>query len=219
MSTILVSSLPDYARSPERPDHGAPRQIEIVTTRAQRSARPRLAYALIAVGGIFLIFMAQLGVSIALSDGAYKISSLNSAQRDLTREASALNEVNNLNASPQNLRTLAAGIGMGSGGAAAFINSGSGKVTGIAAPAEKSGAGSSSNVPNGALPTAKQKAKEAAATATPPAVAATTNSPETENPTITVEGSTPTAAGAPAASTSTTSIPSSSGALPSPVTH
>ena len=126
MSTILVSSLPDYARSPERPDHGAPRQIEIVTTRAQRSARPRLAYALIAVGGIFLIFMAQLGVSIALSDGAYKISSLNSAQRDLTREASALNEVNNLNASPQNLRTLAAGIGMGSGGAAAFINSGSG---------------------------------------------------------------------------------------------
>lgn len=222
MSTILASSLPDYARSPERPDLGAPRQIEIVSTRAQRSARPRMAYALIAVGGIFLIFLAQLGVSIALSDGAYKIAGLNSTQRSLAQSASAYNEINNLNASPQALRKAATGLKMVTGASSAFINAETGKVTGDPVKAGKDGTGTNTDIPNNALAgtpastTAKESASDPVVSKAPAA-----GTLETNNDTINTDndGGSTTAAGAPAASGDATSIPSTTGALPSPVTH
>ncbi|MCU1558700.1 MAG: hypothetical protein JWN09_2695, partial [Microbacteriaceae bacterium] len=51
MSTNLAYELPSRApREEERQRH-----IEIVSTRNQRRARPRLVYALVAVGGLFVI--------------------------------------------------------------------------------------------------------------------------------------------------------------------
>jgi len=105
----LAYSLPQ--RSP-RIDEAEPRHVEIVSTRAQRRARPRIVYALATIGGLFALFLAQLLLSIRISDGAYEISALRVEQRDLTRVEQSLAEQLELLASPQNLATRAEGLGM-----------------------------------------------------------------------------------------------------------
>ena len=108
----LAYSLPQ--RSPRRDDSPQqnPRHVEIVTTRAQRRARPRIVYAMATVGGLFALFLAQLFLSIVISDGAYEISALRIEQRNLTRVEQSLNEDLELLASPQNLATRAESLGM-----------------------------------------------------------------------------------------------------------
>ncbi len=109
MSTATAHSLP--ARSPrEVQEH--PRHIEIVSTRGQRRARPRIVYGLVAVGGLFVILMAQLLLSIALSSGSYQISSLQAQQKNLTRDQQTLTESLRVLQSPQNLATRATTLGM-----------------------------------------------------------------------------------------------------------
>jgi hypothetical protein len=107
MSDSLAYELP--ARAPREP---AQRHIEIVSTARQRRARPRIVYALVAVGGLFVILMAQLLLSIVLSDGAYKISSLQTEQKNLARDQQTLTESLHVLQSPQNLAGQAAGLGM-----------------------------------------------------------------------------------------------------------
>jgi len=114
MSTNLAETiplgLPDFAA----PEYEAqPRHIEIVSTRSQRRARPRPIYALIIVGGLFVLFIAQLLMSIVVSNGAYQISSLQTEQRELTQTQNALTEQVNLLSSPQNLTKEAKRLGMG----------------------------------------------------------------------------------------------------------
>ena len=89
-----------------------PRHIEIVTSREQRRARPRAVYAIVAVVGLFVLFMAQLLLSIVVSDGAYRIAALQTSQRDLGREQQALSEQLDMLSSPQNLATQAESLGM-----------------------------------------------------------------------------------------------------------
>jgi len=108
MSTNLAYATP--VRSPREEQH--PRQIEIVSTRAQRRARPRVVYAVATVGGLFALFIAQLLLSIVISDGAYEISSLRVEQRNLTRTEQNLGEKLDLLASQQNLATQAEALGM-----------------------------------------------------------------------------------------------------------
>jgi hypothetical protein len=109
MSGNVAYSLP--ARSPrEVQEH--PRHVEIVSTRSQRRARPRIVYALIAVGGLFVILMAQLLLSIALSQGAYQISSLQTEQKNLSRDQQTLTESLHVLQSPQNLASRATTLGM-----------------------------------------------------------------------------------------------------------
>ena len=66
MSSNLAFATP--LRSPR--EHERPRHIEIVSTREQRRARPRVFYALVAVSGLFALFIVQLLLSIVVSDGA-----------------------------------------------------------------------------------------------------------------------------------------------------
>lgn len=89
-----------------------PRHVEIVTTRAQRKARPRSFYAVMAVASVFALFLAQLMLSIVLSDGAYQISNLQIQQKQLSRTEQALSEKLDLLASPQSLATRAESLGM-----------------------------------------------------------------------------------------------------------
>jgi len=97
---------------------GSPRQqpqaphIEIVSTRRQRRARPKLFYAAVGVGGLFVILIAQLLLSIVLSDGAYQISSLQTQQKELARDQQTLTEQINVMQSPQNLAARAGSLGM-----------------------------------------------------------------------------------------------------------
>ena len=112
MSAALAYSEPQVQPRPrgaEAPQH---RHVEIVTTRAQRKARPRSFYAVVAVGSVFALFLAQLMLSIVLSDGAYQISSLQSEQKQLERTEQSLSENLDLLASPQSLASKAESIGM-----------------------------------------------------------------------------------------------------------
>lgn len=102
-----------YAEPKRAPRRDArPRHIEIVTTRAQRRSRPRSFYAVVAVASVFTLLLAQLMLSILLSDGAYQISALQSEQKQLARTEQALNENLDLLGSPQSLAMRAEGLGM-----------------------------------------------------------------------------------------------------------
>lgn len=110
MSSALAYSLP--AEVGRTGIDSQPRHIHVVTSSTQRRARPKVFYAIVTIAGLFALFMAQLLMSIVISDGAYQISSLNAQQRQLDREQQALTEQLNLLSSPQNLATRAESLGM-----------------------------------------------------------------------------------------------------------
>lgn len=108
MSSNLAFAAP--LRSPREEERT--RHIEIVSSREQRKARPRIVYALVTVAGLFALFLAQLLLSIVVSDGAYRIAGLQTEQRDLGRQQQALSEQLDLLSSPQNLAAQAESLGM-----------------------------------------------------------------------------------------------------------
>jgi len=124
-----------------------PTRVQLVAR--QLRTRPRIAYGVIVVAVIFGIFMAQLLLSIALSEGAYNISKLQGEQRDLTRVTSSLNERLQTVASTQNLAANARALGMVSDSSPAFLSLTTGKVVGPAAVAAVGQAGGK-HVANGA---------------------------------------------------------------------
>jgi len=217
MSTNLA-----YAR-PLRPSHQPfevveqPRRVRIVTTRAQRRARPKLVYGLAATAVLFAIFLAQLLITIALSSGAYAITGLQTTQQGLSRTSSALNEKLDTLASAQNLQANALALGMVNSSQAAFLRLSDGAVLGTALPAATtavigaSDTASTDSVPNSLLtdvPLIKSTAGGHGNANAP--VSSAGNSQSTQAP------STPATTGstAPASTTSP-----NSGDLPSPVTH
>lgn len=102
---------------------------EVVSTRKQRRARPKPFYALVVISVLFVLFMAQLVMSIAVSDGAYEISGLKTEQRELVRTASALTEKLNVVSSTQSLAESAEARGMVSGNPV-FLDPDTGKTSG-----------------------------------------------------------------------------------------
>jgi hypothetical protein len=128
------------------------RHTEIVTTREQRRARPRVLYAVITVGGLFGLFLVQLLLSIVIAGGAYQISDLQVQQRELVREQDALVETLNLMASPQSVGAKAESLGMVLGASTpAFLRLSDGTIVGAAGTNASGGAafGSQGNlVPN-----------------------------------------------------------------------
>jgi hypothetical protein len=108
MSSVQARFVPAY----DPREQQLPRHVEIVATRSQRRRRPRVVYALVAVGGLFVILMAQLLLSIALSDGAYQISALQTQQKNLARDQQTLTESLHVLQSPQNLAAQATTLGM-----------------------------------------------------------------------------------------------------------
>lgn len=196
-----MSAAVAYARP--RPEVAPrPRHIEIVTTRSQRRARPKSFYAVVAVASVFALLLAQLLLSILLSDGAYQISSLQNEQKQLARTEQALMEELDLLASPQNLATKAEALGMVLGtNAPVFLSLSDGTVTGQPSPAAGTAGAIGATgglVANALLP-------DPTLTSAADAGATTDDS---------------SASGAPSAPNSTASVPSNSGAtLPSPQTR
>jgi hypothetical protein len=142
MSTVngnlaLLRPTPQPASEPRR-------HLEIAPTRAQRRARPRLAHALVTLGGIGVILLAQLLLSFALADGAYQIAGLQGDQRDLLREEQALDEKLELLGSTQNLTANAEALGMVASGNPVFLNVATGTVSGTGSK--------SSSLPNNMIP-------------------------------------------------------------------
>ncbi|PRI11796.1 hypothetical protein [Leucobacter massiliensis] len=80
--------------------------------RARRPAHNPLAGALLAVGVVLTILATQLGLSIAVSQGAYEARALEIEQRDLARVERVLSQNVDRLSSPQNLAENAAALGM-----------------------------------------------------------------------------------------------------------
>jgi hypothetical protein len=116
-----------------------PRHIEIVSTRKQRRARPRTVYAAVTVAGLFAILIAQLLLSIAVSDGAYRIAALQGVQRELSRDQQTLTEQLHVLQSPQHLAANAQALGMVANSSTAFLRLSDGAVIGTAVAATASG--------------------------------------------------------------------------------
>jgi hypothetical protein len=218
MSTNLA-----YAAPLRRPREGLevappyPRRVQIVTTRAQRRARPKLVYALGAIAVIFAIFLAQLLITIALSGGAYRITDLQSTQQELGRTASALNEKLDTLGSSQNLQANALALGMVNSSQAAFLRLSNGSVVGSAAAAGSAALlgtaqnGSSDSVPNSLLTTIPLIKSTGAGHGD-----ANASNPSAHNSEST-QGATSTASTGTVAPASPQ--PPQNGDLPSPVTH
>jgi hypothetical protein len=215
------------------------RHIEIVSSKEQRRARPRVVYAVIVVAGLFAIFMAQLLMSIVVADGAYRISGLQVEQRDLGRQQQSLSERLDLLASPQNLATQAESLGMVLGTSApVFLRLSDGAIVGsessISAGEAVLGA-NGSLVPNSLLgdiplvtqapvvPTTTTYAPASGTTVVDPTInpeGATTATGTTDDGTTLGTGTaTQNASGAPSTTTTGGAVPSNSTTLPSPTTR
>jgi len=103
----------------------------------QRRSRPRAAYAIATVAGVFVILLMQLLLSIVLSDGAYRLTALEAQRIELDRTAQVLTERLNVYDSAQNVASHAEMLGMVvSTVSPAFLLLADGSVQGAPIPAE-----------------------------------------------------------------------------------
>jgi len=146
MSSVAVAR---PLRQPALRPAAAPRRhLEVVPTRAQRRARPRMLPALVTIGGIGVILVAQLLLSIVIADGAYQIASLQSAKHDAELQQHALSEQLDLLASPQHLAANAEALGMVASGSAVYLDARTGAVSGAGSADGGSMLGSGDQVGN-----------------------------------------------------------------------
>jgi len=146
--SALPASTARPLRRPARPAETPRRHLEVVPTRAQRRARPRMLPALVTVGGIGVILLAQLLLSIVIADGAYQVTKLQSAKHDAVLQQHALSEQLDLLASPQHLAANAEALGMVASGSAVYLDAKTGAVSGTAGAPGGSLLGSGDQVGN-----------------------------------------------------------------------
>lgn len=176
----IATALPTPRRAPERPPH-----IDIAPTREQKRARPRLVVALVTVGGLFVILAAQLLLSIATSDGAYRINALQTQQVELGRDQDVLREQLDVLEAPQHLAASAQSMGMVASTSAAYLDLADNTVKGVptaasASSALRTAADGSPLIPNALLagvPIAGTEPGETASAGAPEADAATASVP------------------------------------------
>jgi len=130
-------------RAPER------RLRPVAEPRPRR--KPKLAYALVALGGALAIGAVQIALSLAITQDSFALASLSSQQRELNLQTHALQEeLTGLN-SPQVLATEAAKLGMVVAGSPSYLRLSDGMVFGVGAGADwtstvdPNGAGAVSN--------------------------------------------------------------------------
>lgn len=191
------------ARPIRQPASSPRRHLEVVPTRAQRRARPRMLPALVTIGGIGVILLAQLLLSIVIADGAYQISGLQSAKHDAVLQQHALSEQLDLLASPQHLAANAEALGMVASGNAVYLDAKTGAVTGNGSAAGGSLLGAGDQVGNVLL----TGTALVTPSATGPGTTTTTN--------LSGDSQAPTDAGTGGAG----QAPQTPGLLPSPTTH
>lgn len=180
---------PDIA---ERGDTDARRHIEIVAPSTH--ARPRIVYALSAVACVGAIVVAQLLLSVGISQGAYEISALRASQVELGRTADSVSEDLIRVSSPQSLAASAEALGMVTNSNPAFLRLSDGAVQGAPASATGSQAGAADLVPNSLLAAAPLVTQQGAdgAGAAPAATAATTAAATTATTTTSTAAVAPT---------------------------
>ncbi|MEP6480768.1 MAG: hypothetical protein ABJA94_02040 [Rhodoglobus sp.] len=155
---------------------------------------------MVTIGSLFLIFAAQLVLSIVVSQGAYQIDDLQSQQKALLRTQGALDEQFNLLSSTQHLAQNAATLGMVPNGSPRFLNLATGAVVGAPGTIDPTGCGGNCGLVANSLLTGVPLATQVAPKAqTTPQISAAGNA-------------------APPA-TGNTALPATVDTLPAPVTH
>ncbi|MFC4244811.1 hypothetical protein ACFOYW_15665 [Gryllotalpicola reticulitermitis] len=144
-----VSALPLPSREERRRGLLAP-----VETPVGRKHRPKLVYAGIAVGALVMIVVAQLGLSIGVSNGAYRLSALQQQQKQIARNYQASSEAVDKLSSPQNLAANATALGMVANGSPVYLRLSNGKVIGSPAAATGSAAKTSGTTVQPLVPNA-----------------------------------------------------------------
>ncbi len=107
---LAVREVPSAAVRPEQAPQIRPHLRPVPAPQAKRKSP--LAGALTAVALVLSILFAQLGLSIAVSQGAYEARALQAELRDLTRVERVLSQNAEKLASPQNLAENAVRLGM-----------------------------------------------------------------------------------------------------------
>jgi hypothetical protein len=217
MSAVPIAAPASPRRSPQ-PDATPRRHLEVAPTRAQRRARPRLLPAVITIGGIGVILLAQLLLSIVLADGAYQISSLQTQKHNAVLQRHALSETLDLYNSPQHLAANAEALGMVASGNAVYLDASTGAVTGTGTAAGGSLLGAGDQVSNVLLDGSM------IVTAQAPTTTMTTTKTSATGSGPTSGSSATSSSGASQASTDTGTggagqAPLTPGLLPSPTTH
>lgn len=153
MSTTLATAQIGLEPDESVLDDLGPRRspIEIVSSLAQRRARPRLVYALIATAALFVLLLTQLAISIALSQGAYQISALQNEQTTLNRSEAKYSEKLQVLSSPQNIANNATALGMVRNQNPVYLDLNTLKVFGTPTPAASDAATSDNLVANSLL--------------------------------------------------------------------
>lgn len=126
-------SLPRGAFAPT-PHETMPRPVRAVPAASPRS-RPKLAYAVAAIGGVLAMVVAQLLLSVGLSHGAYEISSLQRQQTTLGWQQQAATDDLLQVSSPQFIAANAQALGMVINGTPAYLRLSDGAVVGVPAAA------------------------------------------------------------------------------------
>lgn len=125
--------------------------FEIVSSLAQRRARPRLVYALVATAALFVLLLTQLGLSIASTHGAYQISALQNQQVELNRVQAKYSEKLQVLSSPQNIANNATALGMVRNQNPVYLDLKTQTVYGTPTPAASDAATSSNLIDNSLL--------------------------------------------------------------------
>ncbi|GLI29083.1 hypothetical protein ARHIZOSPH14_33250 [Agromyces rhizosphaerae] len=196
------------ARPAERPAPRPHPRLRPAPEPAPRRARPRLAYAIVAVAGAALIIAAQLLLSVAVTQGAYEIDALQAEQTELARTHQQVAEELDRVESPQFLAANAESLGMVQDADPVYLRLSDGKVLGEPVPAAASTAGSSASlVPNSLISGVPLVTEERTASADAPSGAAP--APVTDRE----------ASGAAAAAEAEPDVPSFEDGLPTPSTR
>lgn len=115
----------------EKPDSASERRLHALSVPGRRR-RPRLAYALLAVAGVALIGIAQMGLSLASTQDSFVLADLNAQQRALSLEKQAMQDELVGLSSPQSLASKAASLGLVVAGSASYLRLSDGAVLGVA---------------------------------------------------------------------------------------
>jgi hypothetical protein len=147
-----MTALPAQSLPATRP--GAPnprRRLTPAPEPRQRRAKPRVAYAVVALGGVAVIVVVQLLLSIAVAQGAYEIDGYQVRQATLAREEQKLSEDLDRVQSPQYLAMNAEALGMVPNTSPVYLRLSDSAVLGEPTAATGGGAASAPLVPNALL--------------------------------------------------------------------
>ena len=129
LATTALPLVPGTATRPER------NRLRAVEAAPARRRRPRLAYAIIALSGAVAIAAAQMGISIAMTQGVYEEQALTQQVKALQYESQSLNQQLVGLSSPQYLAANASALGMVINEAPSYLRLSDGAILGSGAAA------------------------------------------------------------------------------------